>query len=334
MPKTFCYHAMLIGYCCISLIASGCGSDEEESAPAEQSSVESNSGNKGEIGGSDTQNTRASNTEKPKTTPESGKRRPPKKLTLGATGAGSAASNGAANLGSHEARIDDVLHAMKPMQVLLGQWRGTTSKAFQGFKAVDQLNWVWDLKTDKSQPALVMSSDKSPYFRKGRLTYLTDTQQFQLLAQDEDGQQHEYRGTFSADPQDVAGDDNKLQRTFKLKLTEVVTESAKEAWQVIFNQQENNRYLMELYRSRNGGEFFRRDTVGTQRDGTSFAIDDSDYKEKTCIISEGLGTIQVSHNGKSFWVCCTGCKAAFEEEPERWLAKLAERNKKKMEKSE
>jgi len=86
---------------------------------------------------------------------------------------------------------------------------------------------------------------------------------------------------------------------------------------------------MELSRSRNGGEFHRFDTVGTQRQGTSFAINDSDYKDKTCIISEGLGTIQVSHKSNSYWVCCTGCKAAFEEEPDHWIAKLKERGKEK-----
>lgn len=71
-------------------------------------------------------------------------------------------------------------------------------------------------------------------------------------------------------------------------------------------------------------------TVNTQREGTSFALSDTDYGEKTCIISQGLGTISVSHNGKSYWVCCTGCKAAFEDEPEKWIAKWEAMNKDKM----
>lgn len=329
MPKTHCCFATFLGFCCIALVVCGCGDDDEESTSTGQSSVTTNLGEESELGESDTENDASGSATK---SANERQKRPLKKISLGATTSGAAKKN--AHSGNKEQNLDDVLQAMKPMQVLLGEWRGTTSKAFQGFKAVDQLSWVWDFKTDRSQPALVMQSDKSPYFRTGRLTYLTAIQQFQLVAEDDDGKKHEYRGKFSVPPEDVAGDDDKLQRTFKLQLTEVVPESAKEAWQVVFNQQENNRYLMELYRSRNGGEFFRRDTVGTQREDTSFAIDDSDYKEKTCIISEGLGTIQVSHNGKSFWVCCTGCKAAFEDEPDRWIAKLAEREKEKMKKSE
>ncbi|MBR9804101.1 YHS domain-containing protein [bacterium] len=51
---------------------------------------------------------------------------------------------------------------------------------------------------------------------------------------------------------------------------------------------------------------------------------DEGYGEKTCIISGGLGTITVSHNGQTYYVCCTGCKAAFEDDPERWIARAEE----------
>ena len=55
-----------------------------------------------------------------------------------------------------------------------------------------------------------------------------------------------------------------------------------------------------------------------------FALSDTDYGEKTCIISQGLGTIAVSYQGKTYWVCCSGCKAAFEDDPQRWIARAAE----------
>ena len=36
----------------------------------------------------------------------------------------------------------------------------------------------------------------------------------------------------------------------------------------------------------------------------------------------------VSYKGRDYWVCCSGCKAAFEEDPEKWIARAAERDKK------
>ncbi|MEZ5952658.1 MAG: YHS domain-containing protein, partial [Planctomycetaceae bacterium] len=69
------------------------------------------------------------------------------------------------------------------------------------------------------------------------------------------------------------------------------------------------------------------DTVSTQREGTSLALIDEGYGEKTCIISGGLGTMTVSHKGQTYYVCCTGCKAAFEDDPERWIARAEEQKK-------
>ncbi len=44
-----------------------------------------------------------------------------------------------------------------------------------------------------------------------------------------------------------------------------------------------------------------------------------------CIVTEGRGTIPVTYGGKTYYVCCSGCKDLFEEEPEAILAEAAER---------
>jgi hypothetical protein len=214
----------------------------------------------------------------------------------------------------NEKQVDSVMAALKPVRVLVGAWHGVT----QSGREYEELNWVWDRLSDTSQPALVMSTDKNKHYKSVRLTYLVDEEQFQLTIEDKDGRRRELKGTFSQEPEDVI-EDNKPQRTYKLQVTEA--DDAKDRWQVVVNQQENNRYLLELSKAR-GSTFARFDTVSSQREGTSFALNDSDFKEKTCIISQGLGTIQVSHKGKSYWVCCTGCKAAFEEDPDKWIAKF------------
>ncbi len=86
-----------------------------------------------------------------------------------------------------------------------------------------------------------------------------------------------------------------------------------------------NRYLLEVAKRRGKAAFARFDTVSTQREGTSFALSDSGYAEKTCIISEGLGTTEIMYKGRSYWVCCSGCKAAFEDDPETWIARAAKK---------
>lgn len=221
-----------------------------------------------------------------------------------------------------ERQAANVLESMQPLQVLLGKWNGTSRKA-----QVDQPEWVWDFRSDRAQPALLMKSEKSSYIREGRLTYLPNEKQFQFTWITPEGTQRVLKGDFVEPVQDVPGDDRQLQRTFKLQLREDES-TAGEQWQLAFHQQENNRYILEIERRRSSGPFQRIDTVHTQREGTSFAVSATDYGEKTCIISQGLGTITVSYQGQTYWVCCTGCKAAFEEEPERWIAKWKERQQK------
>lgn len=234
------------------------------------------------------------------------------------------ATSSAANAGEEESRTDSVMDALRPLQILLGKWKGNARKAL-----LDQPEWVWDLTTNPKQPALVMSSPDGKYIREGRMTFLVKDQAYQLSTLDADGQKRTWQGNFTREVEDVAGDDQKLQRTYKLEFTETPSAIPDELWKLSISQQDNNRYLIELDRQRGSGSFVRVDTINTQREGTSFALNDSDYGDKECIISQGLGTMSVSYKGQRYWVCCTGCKSAFEEDPERWLAKLAEKKKDK-----
>lgn len=215
----------------------------------------------------------------------------------------------------------DVVDALDPLQILIGSWRGVTNNDFGQGKAVDNSSWAWDFLSDPDQPALVFTSKDNPYYNSGRMTWLTDDNKFELKLETPEKQTRLFHGEYTQPVQEVVGDDEKLHRTYKVAFTETEPADEKDAWQLVFNQQENNRFLLEMSKKR-GSRFVRMDTVASQRQGTSFALNDEDYGDRTCIISAGLGTSQVSYKGKNYWVCCSGCKAAFEEDPERWLAKL------------
>ena len=49
------------------------------------------------------------------------------------------------------------------------------------------------------------------------------------------------------------------------------------------------------------------------------------------IVSGGLGTIRVSFKGETYYVCCSGCRDAFNEDPQKYVkeykAKLAQKKK-------
>lgn len=244
------------------------------------------------------------------------KRRGPVKL-----GSDGAEENNAATAAETS---EAIVEALKPLQILLGKWKGLSRKAVS-----DEPQWVWDFQTDPKRPALTYASENGEYVRSARLTYLPKSDEYELTATDAEDQKRTYRGSFTEPVQDVPGDDNKLQRKYRLELIEAEPVKPGEVWQLAFAQQENDRYLMEVSRKRGSGPFSRIDTVHTQREGTSFANNSASYGDKTCVISQGLGTIAVSYQGKSYWVCCTGCKAAFEEDPEKWIARYETQKMKK-----
>ena len=51
--------------------------------------------------------------------------------------------------------------------------------------------------------------------------------------------------------------------------------------------------------------------------------------QRECVVTGGLGTIEVTHNGKTYYVCCTGCRDYFNENAEKVLADHAARTKSK-----
>lgn len=211
-----------------------------------------------------------------------------------------------------------VRQALKPLQVVVGRWRGNTFRE----NVVHESSWAWDHQTDPKRPALVLTAAKNPFFREARLTFDPESEKYALLLTEPSGATRRLEGAFAEEPQDVPGDDGRsLQRTYELEL-EQVAPKAGEQWRVVLDQQENNRFLLELSRRRGKAMFRQFDTVSSQREGTSFALTEEGYGEKTCVISGGLGTIAVGYAGRTYYVCCSGCKAAFEEDPVKWIAEF------------
>lgn len=227
---------------------------------------------------------------------------------------------------------DSVVEALKPFNTLLGDWEGKTRKQFEGFSRVDNLKWLWDFKKDRAQPSVAFHSDKSPYFLNGWITYLPEKEEFRLTTESPDKEVRVYEGTWAemGEPKQES-DGKKLQWSFKLRLAQVEPAEG-EQYQIELALQENNRYHMAISKKPpRGSQFVQLDVVGTQRKNTSFAVADSDNPGPKCIVSGGLGTTSVTYQGKTFYVCCSGCASAFEEDPERWIAKKAKQDAEKKE---
>ena len=66
--------------------------------------------------------------------------------------------------------------------------------------------------------------------------------------------------------------------------------------------------------------------VGYTREGTRLAGPGGGQPE--CVVTGGLGTIKVTHEGQTYYVCCTGCQQAFNDDPKGILAEYKARREK------
>jgi YHS domain-containing protein len=202
--------------------------------------------------------------------------------------------------------------ALKPFAGLVGEWRGTGQPQRGSAKGAwtETATWAWKLTPDSA--ALELTVAKGKFLHSATLRPGKGKNAFILEAVLADGSKRTFAGTLAekkplalaAEPPDGDG-----------------------PRRVVLTPLHDTRFLL-LFEGRGdeGAGARRLAEVGYTRQGVAFAAGES---YPTCIVTEGRGTTQVSYKGKTYWVCCSGCKDLFQEDPEAVLAEAAARQKAK-----
>jgi YHS domain-containing protein len=202
--------------------------------------------------------------------------------------------------------------AFKPLGSLIGSWKGTGKpdakpKEFWSEKQA----WVWAFDKKKGEAWLELTVEKSAYIATAKLTHDAKTEKFTLTTTAPDKTEKSYTGTLSTGK----------QKETLLVLERTDGDTVEEFRITLLHE---NRYLYQLSsKPKDGDEFTRLWQVGCTKEGVAFATS----TENECIVSGGKGTMKVSHNGKTYYVCCSGCKAEFESDPEKFIKLAAEKKK-------
>lgn len=229
-------------------------------------------------------------------------------LLTGAAAAGAGSERGAGRRADQE--------ALKPYAGLVGEWRGTGQERRGSARGAwtESAAWAWDLDADSA--ALVVSLTDGRHLRSARLRPAGpgSGRAFVLEATLADGRRRTFRGR----PDDrgrlalvADGEDGDTPPDGPARVTLTPLHEA--------------RFLMLLEAAEgDGGGYRRLGEVGYTRRGAAFAVGDS-YPE--CVVTGGRGTIRVEYRGQAYYVCCSGCKDLFEDDPAGILAEAAERAK-------
>jgi YHS domain-containing protein len=204
--------------------------------------------------------------------------------------------------------------ALKPLNILVGSWKGNgspegTLEEKQKGHWQETVTWEWQFKD--ADAWLAVTFEKGKYFTRGDLRYRPGKDDYELTLT-----------TVAKDKLTYAG---KLTGT-QLALERPVPE-AKQVERLTFSLLHDNRitYRVET-RPETGTAFTRKYLVGLTKEGEAFA--DVGRSERECIVSGGTGTIAVNYEGKTYYVCCSGCRDEFKANPAKYVKEWEAKRKK------
>lgn len=216
-------------------------------------------------------------------------------------------------MGADKTKIAADKKRLSKLGELVGEWKGVGSPK-RGSSAgawTEETSWSW--RFDDQGAALSFKSKDSKAFESGVLRPDDDEDSgFILKAQVEGKKEPEiFKGDF---------DDKGA-----LILKNPKAEAARPAQVTLRIVADGDRLILLLERKL-GAVYTRMSEIGYTRVGGGFA---KGAGGPECCVTGGKGSIAVSYKGKTYYVCCSGCKDLFDADPEGIVADFEKRSKKK-----
>ena len=139
-------------------------------------------------------------------------------------------------------------------------------------------------------------------FRGGELRFLPVRQRYQFTATTPNGKKLVFEG----------------QLKDEILTLERVGAASKETQRLVINVADDGARFIYRYERRPAGRtvFVRDFQVVCTKEDESLAAKEQKLE---CVASAGLGKIRVDYKGTAYSVCCTGCRGAFLENPEKYI---------------
>jgi ribosomal protein L24E len=209
----------------------------------------------------------------------------------------------------HGGQTSESKEALQELQDFIGGWKGNgTLEKSKTAIWKEQCNWGWRFKGADSW--LVIEFKESKFFKGGDLKYLTDKKRFQLDIKDKKDNQLVFTG----------------EKKKKYLILERLDPDSKETQQIkMYLAAGGDRLIIDyLVKPENRTVFTNDWQIALTREGVSLG---SSKKQPECVVTGGLGTMTVSHKGQTYYVCCSGCRDAFNENPEKIIKEYEAKKK-------
>lgn len=203
---------------------------------------------------------------------------------------------------------------LAPFEHLIGAWKGQGIPQANRLKGWSERHlWAWKFTRGRAS-GLSIEMDGDRTLRQSALRYDPAKKVYRLEGTDPDGQPIAFVG-----PVDAKGQTLTLTREGK-------TEGGPQRLTIRLNSN-RIRYTMLLETKSPGApQWTKIIDVNLGKEGESFAAGGSAEDLPKCIVTGGAATLAVTYQGKSYPLCCTGCRDEFNENPAKYVEKLARRS--------
>ena len=200
--------------------------------------------------------------------------------------------------------------ALQALNEFIGSWKGTGGPALRDAKGdiwKESMSWGWKFKGDDAWIAVEFKDGK---FERGDLRYLPAKKQYQLTLLTKDKKEQVFEGVLK-------------RKVLTLERTD--PDTSDKQFITMSTNNEGLRFIYE-YAVQTKGKGLQKKLFLVQhtREGESIG---GGGKKQECVVTGGLGTMAVTYNGKTYYVCCSGCRDAFNENPKKFVDEYEKKKK-------
>lgn len=197
--------------------------------------------------------------------------------------------------------------ALQEVQDFMGIWNleGTQKVGARTEAWKEQVDWAWKFKTAVPTVRVTFAEGKGKYFTTGELTYAVAKKKYVLALNKPDKSALTLEGQLRLGALRLEGKDAKTGDVYRVTMNTLA---------------DGIRFALKVEKQDGGkGPFADAFAMTGNKEGESLG---AAAKKPECIVTGGAATIAVSYQGKTYYVCCSGCRDAFNENPEKFIKML------------
>jgi hypothetical protein len=197
-------------------------------------------------------------------------------------------------------KLEATKAALQAFNEFIGTWSGDGKAEKPKSQWAENIEWGWRFKGDDCWLTFKVKDGK--FVKSADLKWMPEKQKYQMTVTDAKDEKATYEGEMEKEYLTMERIDPKTKEQQR-----IVMFNAGDG--VFFNYRyhvgpEGRKVLPKVYE------------VRAKKEGAVFA---KGQKGPECVVSGGLGTGTVTYMNKTYYICCSGCRDAFNENPEKYV---------------